>query len=108
MSETGELVNIDGTGNRVSADPLWTGKIYFIVGSNKIEPDLARAMERAKNGGAPKTPAASVRLRRVRLRGSLAMTAAAQERICQSTVIIERPSNGMEAEIVFVDEALGY
>ena len=54
VSETGELVNIDGTGNRVSQTLYGPEKIYFIVGSNKIEPDLARAMERAKNVAAPK------------------------------------------------------
>lgn len=108
VSETGELVNIDGTGNRVSQTLYGPEKIYFIVGSNKIEPDLARAMERAKNVAAPKnahrlgsaTPCAA--------KGDRCYNCNSPGRICRSTVIIERPSNGMEAEIVFVDEALGY
>jgi len=108
VSETGELVNIDGTGNRVSQTLYGPEKIYFIVGSNKIEPDLARAMERAKNVAAPKnahrlgsaTPCAA--------KGDRCYNCSSPGRICRSTVIIERPSNGMEAEIVFVDEALGY
>ena len=29
-------------------------------------------------------------------------------RICHSIVILERPSNGMEVEVVFVDEEMGY
>ena len=35
VSETGELVNIDGTGNRVSQTLYGPEKIYFIVGNWK-------------------------------------------------------------------------
>ena len=108
VSETGELVNIDGTGNRVSQTVYGPEKTYFIVGSNKIEPDLAKAMDRAKNVAAPKnahrlgsaTPCAA--------KGDRCYNCDSPERICRSTVIIERPSKGMEVEIVFVDEPLGY
>lgn len=108
VSETGELVNIDGTGNRVSQTLYGPEKIYFIVGSNKIEPDLARAMERAKNVAAPKNACRLGSATPCAAKGERCYDCSSPGRICRSTVIIERPSNGMEAEIVFVDEALGY
>ena len=42
IAETGELVNIDGKGNRVAALSYAVGKrIYLIAGKNKVCPDLA-------------------------------------------------------------------
>lgn len=49
ISETGELVNIDGTGNRVSMTLFGPEKLYIIAGKNKIVPDLKGAIDRAKN-----------------------------------------------------------
>ena len=46
VSETGELVNIDGTGNRVAQTLFGPQKTYFVVGSNKVSPDLSAAMDR--------------------------------------------------------------
>ena len=40
MSETGEMVNIDGTGNRVAASFFGHEKVYFVVTTNKIEETL--------------------------------------------------------------------
>jgi len=54
MSETGELVNIDGTGNRVTGSLFGHEKVYFIISTNKIEPTLEKAIWRARNVAAPK------------------------------------------------------
>lgn len=109
VSETGEIVNIDGTGNRVAETLFGPKKVYFVVGSNKIEKDMHAALMRAKNVAAPKnavrlgfkTPCAANG-------GDRCYDCNSPERICHATVILERPCKGMEAEIVFVDEALGY
>ena len=54
MSETGEMVNIDGTGNRVAGSLFGHNKVYFIVSTNKIVPTLEDAVYRARNVAAPK------------------------------------------------------
>lgn len=108
VSETGELINIDGTGNRVSATLFGPEKTYFIVGSNKLAPDMHGALYRAKNVAAPKnamrlntkTPCAA--------KGDRCYDCDSPARICRATVILERPCNGMQAEVVFVEEELGY
>lgn len=53
MTEDGELVNIDGNANRVSAIAQGPKKVVFIVGMNKVCDDLDGAMKRARNVAAP-------------------------------------------------------
>jgi len=54
LSEEGEIVNIDGTGNRVSATFYGHDKLYLVVGRNKIAPDYEGALYRARNIASPK------------------------------------------------------
>ena len=53
MTEDGELVNIDGNSNRVSAIAQGPKQVLFIVGMNKVCSDLDGAMKRARNVAAP-------------------------------------------------------
>ena len=53
MTEDGELVNIDGNSNRISAIAQGPKKVLFIVGMNKVCDDLDGAMKRARNVAAP-------------------------------------------------------
>lgn len=109
VSESGELVNIDGTGNRVSQTLFGPKKTYFVVGKNKICPDLSAAMDYAKNVAAPKN---AVRLNRktpcAANGGDKCYHCNSPEKICHATVILEHPCGPMEVEVLFVDEVLGY
>ena len=107
VAETGEIVNIDGTGNRVATSIFGPKKVYYIVGKNKIAPDIMSALKRAKDIAAAKN---AVRLNR---KTPCAATGECHncnspERICGVTVIVERPSAGMEVEVLFVNEEMGY
>ncbi|MDD6666392.1 MAG: lactate utilization protein [Lachnospiraceae bacterium] len=53
MTDDGILVNIDGNANRVSCIANGPRKVIFIVGMNKVCPDLDSAMKRARNVAAP-------------------------------------------------------
>jgi len=53
MTEDGVLVNIDGNSNRVSMIAQGPKKVIFIVGMNKVCPDVDSAMKRARNVAAP-------------------------------------------------------
>ncbi len=53
MSDDGVLINIDGNANRVSAIANSPKKVLYIVGMNKICPDVDTAMKRARNVAAP-------------------------------------------------------
>ena len=53
VSETGALVNIDGTGNRVAASLYGREHVIYLVGVNKLAPTLEAAIDRARNVAAP-------------------------------------------------------
>ena len=109
VSETGELVNIDGTGNRAAASLFGPERVFYVIGRNKIAPDLHSAIARAKNTACTKNAR--------RLGVKTPCTASGElhcydcnspARICSATVILERPCNGMTVELVFINEDLGY
>ena len=53
MTDDGILINIDGYANRVSCIANGPRKVVFIVGMNKVCPDMDSAMKRARNVAAP-------------------------------------------------------
>ena len=54
ITENGELVNVDGNGNRVSSIAFGPKRIIVIAGVNKIVPDINQAFLRIKQIAAPK------------------------------------------------------
>ena len=108
LAETGEIVNIDGTGNRVSGMLFGHKKVYFVVGRNKLAPDYDGALWRARNIAAPKnaqrlgtrTPCAA--------RGDRCYDCKSPQRICRGLVVLWEAMKGCETEVVLVDEELGY
>ena len=108
ISAEGVLVNIDGTGNRVSMTLFGPEKLYFVVGVNKIAEDLPAAMERARNVAAPKNAVRIGGKTLCAVKGDKCYRCESPDNICHATVILERPVNGMKAEVVLIDEELGY
>ena len=114
MSETGEMINIDGTGNRVAGSLFSHKKIYFVVGTNKIEPSFEKAMWRAKNIASPMnslkynlpTPCVA----HYRKTGEYkCFDCSSPQRICNATVIYHKRMEYLEdAVVVLIDEKLGF
>lgn len=110
VAETGELVNIDGTGNRLAASVYGKKKVYLVIGTNKIVPTLDAAIYRARNIAAP------MNTRRFGFTTPCAVgkemkcyDCSHPQRICKGMQIFLRKMNGVEeCEVVIVDEALGY
>lgn len=53
LSEEGEIVNVDGTGNRVAAITFGPKNVIFVVGINKVTQDVDAALKRARSTAAP-------------------------------------------------------
>ena len=53
ISEDGQLVNIDGMGNRVAALCFGPKQVIVVAGMNKVAGDLDSAMSRARHIAAP-------------------------------------------------------
>ncbi len=54
ITENGELYNVDGNSNRISAITYGPAKVIVIAGINKIVPDLTAAIQRVKTIAAPR------------------------------------------------------
>lgn len=54
LTENGELVNVDGNGNRVAAISFGPQRVIMVVGMNKVVKNLDEALLRIKRIAAPK------------------------------------------------------
>ena len=108
LAETGEIINIDGTGNRVASSLFGHKKVWYVVGSNKLAPTYNEALWRARNISAPKnaqrlgvkTPCA--------VNGDRCYDCKSPQRICRGLVMMWEAIRSCESEVVLVDEPLGY
>ena len=83
-------------------------KVYFIVGVNKLEPTLEKAMWRARNIASPKNAQRLNRKTPCAAKGDRCYDCNSPERICNGFVIHARKMSSCEMEIVFVNEPLGF
>jgi len=107
VTETGELVNIDGTGQRVAAMIFGPKKVIVVAGVNKITGDLEEGLWRASNVAAP------MNARRLHPKTPCAETGECSDcvapgRICGITTIIHRRPSKTPFTVVLVGEKLGY
>lgn len=108
-AETGELINIDGTGNRVASTIFGHEEVYFIVGVNKLAPDYDAALWRARNVASPKNARRLGKKTPCAVRGDKCYDCKSPERICRALAVLwERPTGIGRAEVVLVNEPLGY
>ena len=110
IAETGEIINIDGTGNRIAATLYDREKVFLIAGVNKIAPDYDQALWRARNVAAP------LNARRLNRKTPCAQgeevkcwDCKSPERICNGLTVLWRKMGGVkECEVVIIGEELGY
>lgn len=109
LAETGELINIDGTGNRISAATSAKEAVYYIAGVNKVAETFDKALWRARNVASPlnarrlgrKTPCALKELK--------CYDCKSPERICRELNVLWRKLNGTEnCYVVLIGEEIGY
>ena len=108
LAETGELINIDGTGNRVASTLYGHKKVWFVVGRNKLAPTYEEALWRARNIAAPKNAQRLGRKTPCAVKADHCYDCKSPERICRGLVVLWEAIGSMEMEVVLVDEALGY
>jgi len=108
ISEGGEIVNIDHTGNRVAAISYGPAKVFLIVGANKVAQTLEAAVYRARNIAAPLNAQRLKRKTPCAVKGDRCYDCQSPERICRNlSILLEKPA-GAEYEVILVNEELGY
>jgi len=107
VTMNGELVNIDGAGNRVNSTIFGPGKVILVAGYNKIVEDVQEAIKRVKNVAAP------INAKRLNVDVPCAklgrcVDCNSPNRICRVVVIHERRPLLTDMLIILVGEELGF
>lgn len=111
LAQTGELVNIDGTGNRVACSLFGSEEVFFVLGINKITPDLASAIYRARNVAAPQNVVKNKKIAKTpcAIKQDHCYDCYSPDRICNALTIYYKKMRNMDImEIIIVNEDLGF
>ena len=108
LTLSGELVNIDATGNRVAAMFFGPRKVIVVAGRNKlVDGTVYDAIQRVKNWATPpnarrlnfKTPCAST---------GFCSDCNSPDRLCRVTTIIDRKPRFTDLRVLVVNANLGF
>ena len=110
LTEDGQMVNIDGNGNRVAQTLYGHERVFIISGTNKLTPNLDAAVYRARNVASP------LNARRFQVQTPCVLSepmkchdCKSPQRICMGMVITMGKPSGIGAlDLVLIGEELGY
>lgn len=107
ITESGELVNIDGLGNRVAAQIFGPRKVFIFVSEKKIVPDVKEAFMRIEKIAAPLN-AKRLGIDVPCVRGESCLECPPERTLCKYAVVIRRQSLPERMTIFLIAEDLGY
>ena len=106
ISEDGEILSIDGNGNRLAGQVYGKKRLYIVAGTNKLCPDFNSALYRARNVAAPQNAARFPVNTPCKIDGKC-HDCHMQGRICNALLVLWAPMNDTDTEVILVDEELG-
>ncbi len=107
ISKTGEIVNVDGIGNRVTGTIFGPKKVLILAGINKVRPDLPSALNRVKEIAGPMR-AKSLNRNTPCVETGTCHDCNSPQRICRITTILHRKPALTDISVVIVGEELGF
>ncbi|MDR2526695.1 MAG: lactate utilization protein [Rickettsiales bacterium] len=107
ISESGEIVNVDGNGNRVSAMLYGPNSVIIVAGVNKIVKTLDDAISRARNIAAP-TNAQRFDIKTPCIKTGTCFNCNSDDCICCDIVIMRRCKEKNRIKVIIVGENLGF
>lgn len=108
ISEQGEILNIDGRGNRLAAQVYGDKKLYIVAGVNKICPSFNAALSRARNVASPINCRRFADYDNPCKADGKCHDCRSKTRICNALLVLWGPMMGMESEVILIGEELGY
>lgn len=106
ITQSGQLVNVDGRGNRVAMIAYGPSRVIVIAGRNKITPDLDAAIERTRTVA---TPLNVKRIRELAAKSPIGSNVEiTEDRIWGQVSVIERQMDPDRIHVILVDEDLGF
>lgn len=115
ITKNGEIINVDGNANRVSAILFGPRRVIMVVGANKIVENIDEGIKRIKQIAAPlntkrlgkNTPCSKTGVC-VGLNGGLAEGCHSPDRICCDYVISAYQRFPNRIKVIICEETLGY
>ncbi len=107
ISLKGEIVNVDGVGNRTSAMTFGPKKVIIVAGVNKITKDLESAISRVHEVAAPMR-AKSLGMATPCSETGICTDCSSPLRICCITTILHKKPMMTDMSVVLVNEVMGY
>lgn len=108
MSEDGEIVNIDGNGNRVAAITFGPKRVILVVGINKVAQNLDAAISRARSLAAPVNMMRFAELNTPCKNDGMCHDCKSPDSICNYIQIMRNSHPVGRHIVVIVGEELGY
>jgi len=102
-----EMVNIDSKCNRIAGSTFGPEQVIYVFGKNKIEPNLEKALLRARNVAAVQNSRLKdydIPCRKV----GKCLDCNSPDRICRVTAIYHKCPKGLRGIIILIDENLGF
>lgn len=107
IAETGEIINIDGKGNRLAALAFGKKRVYIVAGVNKLCDDFDSALYRARNVAATQNATRFDVKTPCKIDGKC-HDCRSPQRICNALLVLWGPLMEMESvEVVLINEELG-
>jgi LUD domain len=107
VSMTGEIVNVDGAGNRTSAMGFGPKKVFIVAGVNKVANDLPGALQRIRDVAGPMR-AKSLGMPTPCAETGVCSDCRSPQRICRITTILHRQPMLTPTCVVLINRSLGY
>ncbi len=113
LTQSGEIINVDGRCNRVAALLYGPKQIIYVIGANKIVPDIVSGFKRVKEIAAPKnatrlgcdTPCAKTGKC---ISEEIGKGCQSPQRICSGYVISSYQREKDRVKVILCSEPLGY
>lgn len=107
IAVTGEVVNVDGVGNRTNAMCFGPKKVVVVAGMNKVRPTLETALARVREVAGPMR-AKSLDMPTPCAKTGICNDCNVPQRICRITVIMHRRPALTDVSVVLIGEKLGF
>lgn len=108
VSEDGQLVNVDGVGNRCAALIYGPKQVIVLAGTNKIVKTADDALQRARNVAAPINAQRFAGLNTPCQKTGTCLNCLSENSICNQIVITRRCNPQGRIKVILIGETLGY
>lgn len=107
ISVTGEVINVDGIGNRTDAMTFGPKKVLIVAGMNKVTPDLESALTRVRDVAGPMR-AKSLGMETPCAETGICSDCDSPQRICRITIILHRKPMMTDISVILINQSMGF